>query len=112
MIDSSAQFKALQQANQDAHQTLNRLTQDLIGIASAICFARSHFSTDDEWTGHDEMIARICAPLETILHDTAVLVASAKSERDIASSAMSEYYRAKNAAESSKDNENELGSDQ
>jgi hypothetical protein len=98
MIDSSAQFKTLQQANQDAHQTLNRLTQDLIAIASAICFARSHFSTDDKWTGHDEMISRICAPLETILHDIAVLVASAKSERDIASNAVSDYHKQKNEA--------------
>jgi hypothetical protein len=112
MIESSAQFKTLQQASQDAHQVLNRLTQDLIAIASAICFARSHFSDDDEWTSHDEIISRICAPLETILHDTAVLLASAKSERDIASSAVSEYYRAKNAAESFENNENELGAEQ
>ena len=100
MIDSSAQFKALQQANQDARQKLNRLTQDLIAIASAISFARSHFSGDDEWTSNDEFIARICSPLETMLHDTAVLVANAKPARDAASDAMGEYYRTRNTTQS------------
>ena len=100
MIESSAQFKALQQASQDAHQKLNRLTQDLIAIASAISFARSHFSGDDEWTSNDEFIARICSPLETMLHDTAVLVANAKPVRDAASDAISEYYRTKNTTQS------------
>lgn len=110
MIDSSAQFKTLQQANQDAHQVLNRLTQDLIAIASAIAFARSHFSDDDEWTSNDELISRICGPLETMLHDTAVLVAHAKPVRDAASDAMGDYYRTRNTIKSS--DENELGAKQ
>jgi len=110
MIESSAQFKALQQASQDAHQKLNRLTQDLIAIASAISFARSHFSGDDEWTSNDEFIARICGPLETMLHDTAVLVANAKPVRDSASDAMGDYYRTRNTVKSS--DESELGAEQ
>ena len=100
MIESSEQFKALQQASQDANQKLNRLTQDLIAIASAISFARSHFSGDDEWTSNDEFIARICCPLETMLHNTAVLVANAKAVKDTASDAISEYYRTMNAIQS------------
>lgn len=110
MIDSSAQFKTLQQASQDAHQVLNRLTQDLIAIASAIAFARSHFSSDDEWTSNDEFISRICGPLETMLHDTAVLIASAKPARDAASDAMGDYYRTRNTIKSS--DESELGAEQ
>lgn len=106
MIDSSAQFKTLQQATQDANQTLNRLTQDLIAIASAISFARSHFSGDDEWTSNDEFIVQICSPLETMLHDTAVLVANAKPVRDAASDAMSDYYRTRNAIKSSDESDN------
>ena len=110
MIDSSAQFKALQQTSQAAHQKLNRLPQDLIAIASAISFARAHFSDDDEWTSNDEFIARICSPLETMLHDTAVLVANAKPKRDAASDAMSEYYRTRNTIKSN--DESELGAQQ
>ena len=110
MIDSSAQFKTLQQASQDAHQTLNRLTENLIAIASAIGFARSHFSGDDEWTSNDELIVRICSPLEIMLHDTAVLVASAKPVRDAASDAMADYYRTINTIKSS--DESELGAKQ
>jgi hypothetical protein len=110
MIESSAQFKTLQQTSQDAHQKLNRLTQDLIAIASAISFARSHFSGDDEWTSNDEFIARICSPLETMLHDTAVLVANAKPVRDAASDAMGDYYRTRNTVKSS--DESELGAEQ
>ena len=106
MIDSSAQFKTLQQATRDANQTLNRLTQDLIAIASAIAFARAHFSSDDEWTSNDELISRICGPLETMLHDTAVLVANAKPVRDAASDAMSDYYRTRNAIKSSDESDN------
>jgi hypothetical protein len=109
MIDSSAQFKTLQQASQEAHQVLNRLTQDLIAIASAIAFARAHFSSDDEWTSNDELISRICCPLETMLHDTAVLVANAKPVRDAASDAMGDYYRTRNTIKSS--DENELGAE-
>ena len=110
MIDSSAQFKTLQQASQDAHQTLNRLTHDLIAIASAISFARSHFSGDDEWTSNDEFIVQICSPLETMLHDTAVLVANAKPARDAASDAMGDYYKTRNTIKSN--DENELGAEQ
>jgi len=110
MIDSSAQFKTLQQASQDAHQVLNRLTQDLIAIASAIAFARAHFSSDDEWTSNDELISRICGPLETMLHDTAVLVANAKPVRDAASDAIGDYYRTRNTIKSN--DETELGAEQ
>jgi hypothetical protein len=110
MTDSSAQFKTLQQASQDAHQVLNRLTQDLIAIASAMAFARAHFSSDDEWTSNDELISRICGPLETMLHDTAVLVANAKLARDAASDAMGDYYRTRNTIKSN--DENELGAEQ
>ena len=110
MIDSSAQFKTLQQASQDAHQVLNRLTQDLIAIASAIAFARAHFSSDDEWTSNDELISRICGPLETMLHDTAVLVANAKPVRDAASDAIGDYYRKRNTIKSN--DETELGAEQ
>ena len=110
MIDSSAQFKTLQQATQDANQTLNRLTQDLIAIASAIAFARAHFSSDDEWTSSDELISRICGPLETMLHDTAVLVANAKPVRDAASDAIGDYYRTRNTIKSN--DETELGAEQ
>lgn len=110
MIDSSAQFKTLQQASQDAHQTLNHLTENLIAIASAISFARSHVSSDDDWTSNDEFIARICGPLETMLHDTAVLVANAKPVKDAASDAISNYYRTRNANKSS--DKSELGAEQ
>lgn len=110
MIDSSAQFKTLQQASQDAHQVLNRLTQDLIAIASAIAFARAHFSSDDEWTSNDELISRICGPLEAMLHDTAVLVANAKPVRDAASDAMGDYYRTKNTIKLN--DQSELGAEQ
>ena len=110
MTDSSAQFKTLQQTSQDAHQALHRLTQNLITIASAISFARSHFSGDDEWTSNDEFIVQICSPLETMLHDTAVLVANAKPARDAASDAMGDYYRTRNTIKSN--DENELGAEQ
>jgi hypothetical protein len=110
MTDSSAQFKTLQQASQDAHQVLNRLTQDLIAIASAMAFARAHFSSDDEWTSNDELISRICGPLETMLHDTAVLVANAKPVKDAACDAMADYYRTRNAVKSG--NEGELSAKQ
>jgi hypothetical protein len=110
MTDSSAQFKTLQQTSQDAHQALHGLTQNLITIASAISFARSHFSGDDEWTSNDEFIARLCEPLETMLHDTAVLVANAKPVKDAACDAMADYYRTRNAVKSG--NEGELSAKQ
>jgi hypothetical protein len=106
MTDSSAQLETLQQANREAHQKLSRLTRELIAVAGAISFARSHFSGDDEWTSSDEFIVQICSPLETMLHDTAVLVANAKPVRDAASDAMSDYYRTRNAIKSSDESDN------
>ena len=106
MDDSSPQFKTLQQANQDAHQRLNRLTQELIAVASAMAFARSHFSSDDEWTINDEFISRTCAPLESILHNIATLVSAAKTSQEEASAAMSEYYKTRAKIELNHNNEN------
>ena len=112
MDDSSSQFKTLQQANQDAHETLNRLTQELIAVASAMSFARSHFSSDDEWTINDEFISRICGPLENILYSTAISIAAAKQVRDTASDAMCEYYKTKQTIQSSDDNESKSSIEQ
>lgn len=107
MNDSSPQFKTLQQTNQDAHERLNRLTQELIAVASAMAFARSHFSSGDEWTINDEFISRTCAPLENMLHNIATLVFAAKTSQEEASAAMSEYYKTKAAIELSRNNENQ-----
>ena len=109
MDDSSSQFKTLQQASQDANETLNRLTQELIAVASAMSFARSHFSSDDEWTINDEFISRICGPLENILYSTAISIAVAKQVRDTASDAMREYYKTKQTIQSSDDNVSKPG---
>ena len=107
MDDSSPKFKTLQQANQDAHERLNRLTQELIAVASAMAFARSHFSSDDEWTINDEFISRTCAPLENMLHNMTTLVSAAKTRQQIASAAMSEYYKTRETIELSHSNENQ-----
>jgi hypothetical protein len=79
-------------------------------LQAPLAFARSHFSGDDEWTSNDELIVQICSPLETMLHDTAVLVANAKPARDAASDAMGDYYRTRNTIKSS--DESELGAEQ
>ena len=110
MTDSSAQLETLQQANREAHQKLNRLTRELIAVAGAIGFARSHFSDDDEWTKGDELIVRICGPLEEMLHDMSNLVANSKIASDRTSNAISEYYRTRNANKSN--DENKLGTEQ
>jgi hypothetical protein len=106
MDDSSLKFKTLQQTNQDAHETLNRLTQELIAVASAMSFARSHFSSDDEWTINDEFISRTCAPLENMLHNIATSVSAAKTRQQIASAAMSEYYKTRETIKSTEENAN------
>jgi hypothetical protein len=101
MDDSSLKFKTLQQANQDAHETLNRLTQELIAVASAMAFARSHFSSDDEWTINDEFISRTCGPLENMLHSTATSVAAAKTRAEIQPPLLcAEYYKTRETIES------------
>jgi hypothetical protein len=112
MNDSSPQFKTLQQANQNAHKRLHRLTGELIAVASAMSFARSHFSSDDEWTINDEFISRTCAPLENILHDLATLVSAAKTSQEGASAAMSEYYKTRETIKSSDDNESKSNIEQ
>jgi hypothetical protein len=112
MNDSSPQFKTLQQANQNAHERLHRLTGELIAVASAMAFARSHFSSDDEWTINDEFISRTCAPLENMLHNIATLVSTAKASQEEASAAMSEYYKTRGTIQSSDDNENKSSIEQ
>jgi hypothetical protein len=112
MNDSSPQFKTLQQTNQNAHERLHRLTGELIAVASAMAFARSHFSSDDEWTINDEFISRTCAPLENMLHNIATLVSAAKASQEEASAAMSEYYKTRERIKSSDDNESKSNIEQ
>ena len=104
MTNESPELIKLRKANQDAHRNLDRLTRGLIAIAGAIGFARAHFSDDDEWTKNDELISRMCGPLEEILQDMSLLVANAKVASDKTSNAVSEYYKAKNAAKLQEDN--------
>ena len=95
MIDTTIDYQVLNQEHIKANNELREVTNHLIGIASAMTFVRSHFSSDDEWTWGDELISRICGPLEEMLHETTGLVVVAKTRQKAACQAVSEYHKAK-----------------
>ena len=95
MIDTTIDYEVLKQEHIKANDELREVTNHLIGIASAMTFVRSHFSSDDEWTWGDELISRICGPLEELLHETAESVVIAKTRQEAACQAVSEYHKAK-----------------
>ena len=95
MINTTIDYEVLNQEHIKADSELFAVTNRLIAIASAMTFARSHFSSDDEWTWSDELISRICGPLEGLLHETAESVIIAKTRQKAACQAVSEYHKAK-----------------
>ena len=95
MITTTIDYEVLNQEHIKANNELREITHHLIAIASAMAFARSHFSSDDEWTWSDELISRICGPLEELLHETAESVVIAKTRQEAACQAVSEYHKAK-----------------
>jgi len=95
MINTTIDYEVLNQEHIKADSELREATNRLIAIASAVAFARSHFSADDEWTWSDELISRICGPLEELLHETAEPIIIAKTRQKAACQAVSEYYKAR-----------------
>jgi hypothetical protein len=95
MIITTINYEVLRQEHIEANNELRKVTNYLIAIASAMTFARSHFSTDDEWTRGDELISRICGPLEELLHETTASVVIAKTRQKAACQAVSEYQKEK-----------------
>lgn len=92
MIEQLPNLSALQKVNQDAHQELFRVSNDLIAIASAISIARSNYSDDDEWTKHDQLISQLNDSLYEILYEKAILVANAKAAKDAATKDICQHY--------------------
>lgn len=95
MTETTIDYEVLKQEHIEANNELREVTNYLISVASAMTFVRSHFSLDDEWTWGDELISRICGPLEQLLHETAKSVAIGKTRQEAACQAMSEYHKAK-----------------
>jgi hypothetical protein len=95
MIATTIDYEVLNQEHIKANSELKKVTHHLIAIANAMAFAKSHFSSDDEWTWGDELITRICGPLEELLHKTAESVFIAKTRQEAACQAVSEYHKAK-----------------
>ena len=95
MIATTIDYEALNQEHIKANNELRKVVNRYIAIASAITFSRSHFSSDDEWTWGDELISRICGPLEELLQETAESVVIAKTRQEAACQAVSEYHKAK-----------------
>jgi len=95
MVTSTIDYEVLNQEHTKANNELREITYHLIAVASAMAFAQSHFSSDDEWTWGDELITRICGPLGELLHETAESVVIAKTRQKAACQAVSEYHKAK-----------------
>lgn len=95
MIDTSIDYEVLNLEHTKAGNELRETINHLVGIASAITFARSHFSQEDEWTQGDELISRICGPLEHLLCEIAESVVTAKTRQKAACEAISEYHKTK-----------------
>ena len=95
MTISTIDYEALNQEHTKAGNELRETINHLVGIASAITFARSHFSQEDEWTHYDELIYRICGPLEHLLCEIAESVVVAKTRQKAACEAVSEYHKTK-----------------
>jgi hypothetical protein len=82
----------LDHENLQAHNQTRQITDNLIAIASAINFARAHFSEEDDWTKMDEIICKFIGPLTDLLCETAESLAIARKRQEASSQALREYF--------------------
>ena len=84
----------LDHENLQAHNQSRQITDNLIALASAINFARAHFSEEDDWTKMDEMICKFTSPLIDLLCETAESLAIARKRQAASSQALRESFTA------------------